>query len=119
MKEEFNVGSPTRKNIDYAFKNLIYYINASKELDIYVEYKEKIENALVKINDILRMYVNNGSLILISEDKLQDVRYDLIDLDVETQSLNSYFIEWTLLWFDAIISLRISEIRKGGIVDVK
>ena len=27
----------------------------------------------------------------------------------------SYFAEWSLLWLDAIISLRMSEIRLGGV----
>ena len=25
MEENFNVGNPTKENIDYAFKNLIFY----------------------------------------------------------------------------------------------
>jgi len=39
------------------------------------------------------------------------IKYDLIDLEVETQALKSYFAEWSLLWLDAIISLRKSEIK--------
>ena len=40
---------------------------------------------------------------------------DLIDLDTETKSLKSYFAEWSLLWLEAIISLRMSEIKMGGV----
>ena len=43
MEETFNVGNPTRENIDYAFKNLIYYVTASTQLDIYKEQKENFE----------------------------------------------------------------------------
>lgn len=42
---------------------------------------------LVKVNDILATYVNQKNLTSISEEKLQDIRFDLIDLDVETKSL--------------------------------
>ena len=40
MEETFNVGNPTKENIDYAFKNLIFYITASTQIDIYNEQKE-------------------------------------------------------------------------------
>ena len=29
MSENFNVGNPTKENIDFAFKNLMFYITAS------------------------------------------------------------------------------------------
>ena len=41
MEETFNVGNPTRENIDYAFKNLIYYVTASTHW-IYTKNKKKI-----------------------------------------------------------------------------
>ena len=41
MNENFNVGNPTKENIDFAFKNLIFYITASIQLDIYKEQKFK------------------------------------------------------------------------------
>lgn len=106
MKEEFNVKNPTKENIDYAFKNLIYYVNASINLEEYQKYQELLNNILVKINKILSIYVNSEDLLKISEDLLQEVRYDLIDLDVETKNLKSYNAEWSLLWLDAIISLK-------------
>lgn len=115
MAEKFNVGNPTKENIDYAFKNLIFYINASLQLDIYKEQKEEFEKVLVKINKILAIYVNKENLVSIDEDFLQDIKFDLIDLDTETKSLKSYFAEWLLLWLDAIISLRMSEIKMGGV----
>lgn len=37
MAEKFNVGNPTKENIDYAFKNLIFYVNASLQLDTSFE----------------------------------------------------------------------------------
>ena len=83
--------------------------------DIYKAQKESFEKVLVKVNDILATYVNEKSLTSISEEKLQDIRFDLIDLDTETKSLKSYFAEWSLLWLDAIISLRMSEIKMGGV----
>ena len=112
MEEKFNVGNPTKENIDYAFKNLIYYVTASIHLDIYKEQKEKFKKVLVKINKILEIYVNKENLISINEKELQDIKFDLIDLDIETKSLKSYFAEWSLLWLDAIISLRMSEIKR-------
>lgn len=112
MEEKFNVGNPTKENIDYAFKNLIYYVTASTMLDIYKEQKEKFKKVLVKINKILEIYVNKENLISINEKELQDIKFNLIDLDIETKSLKSYFAEWSLLWLDAIISLRMSEIKR-------
>lgn len=111
MEESFNVGNPTRENIDYAFKNLIFYITASTQLDIYQNQKDNFKKVLVEINAILATYVNKESLISINEEKLQNIKFDLIDLDNETKSLKSYFAEWSLLWLDSIISLRISEIK--------
>ena len=115
MEETFNVGSPTKENIDYAFKNLIFYVTASTQLDIYKDHKEKLKKVLVEINTILAIYVNKESLVSINEEKLQNIKFDLIDLDTETKSLKSYFAEWSLLWLDAIISLRMSEIKMGGV----
>lgn len=115
MEETFNVGNPTRENIDYAFKNLIYYVTASTQLDIYKEQKENFEKVLVEINTILATYINKGNLVSIDEEKLQNIKFDLIDLDTETKTLSSYFAEWALLWLDAIISLRMSEIKMGGV----
>lgn len=117
MKETFNVGNPTKENIDYAFKNLIFYVTASTQLDIYKEEKENFEKVLIEINTILSTYVNEESLVSIDEKKLQNIKFDLIVLDTETKSLKSYFAEWSLLWLDAIISLRMSEIKIGGIND--
>ena len=115
MDETFNVENPTRENIDYAFKNLIYYVTASVQLDIYSDQKENFEKVLAQINTILATYVNKESLVFINEEKLQNIKFDLIDLDTETKSLKSYFAEWSLLWLDAIISLRMSEIKMGGV----
>lgn len=115
MKETFNVGNPTRENIDYAFKNLIYYVTASTQLDIYKEQKENFEKVLVEIKTTLETYLNKENLVSIDEEKLENIKFDLIDLDTETKSLKSYFAEWSLLWLDAIISLRMSEIKMGGV----
>lgn len=115
MDETFNVGTPTKENIDYAFKNLIYYVTASTQLDVYSKQKENFKKVLTEINTILATYVNKESLVFINEEKLQNIKFDLIDLDTETKSLKSYFAEWSLLWLDAIISLRMSEIKMGGI----
>lgn len=115
MEEKFNVSKPTKDNIIYAFKNLIFYINASIQLEIYKEYKKKFEKVLNKINNVLAIYINNEKLSLINEEILQDIKFDLIDLDVETKGLNSYYAEWSLLWLESIISLRVSEIKIGGI----
>ena len=111
MEETFNVGNPTRENIDYAFKNLIYYVTASTQLDIYKEQKENFEKVLVEINTILATYINKGNLVFIDEEKLENIKFDLIDLDTETKTENSYFAEWSLLWLESIISLRMSEIK--------
>ena len=69
----------------------------------------------IEINKILAIYVNKENLSSIDEKMLQDIKFDLIDLDVETQSLKSYFAEWSLQWLEAIISLRMSEIKMGEI----
>ena len=114
MEETFNVGNPTKENIDYAFKNLIFYVTASTQLDIYKEQKESFQKVLTELNIVLATYVNKGNLASINEEKLQDIKYSLIDLDTETKSLNSYYAEWSLLWLNAIISLRLSEIKKDN-----
>ena len=115
MDETFNVGTTTKENIDYAFKNLIYYVTASTQLDVYSKQKENFKKVLTEINTILATYVNKESLVFINEEKLQNIKFDLIDLDTETKSLKSYFAEWSLLWLDAIISLRMSVIKMGGV----
>lgn len=114
MNKTFNVENPTKENIDYAFKNLIFYITASTQLNIYKKQKQNFKKVLTEVNTILATYVNKESLIPINEKKLQDIKFNLIDLDTETKSLKSYFAEWSLLWLEAIISLRISEIKMGG-----
>lgn len=115
MNEDFNVGNPTKENIEHALKNLLFYVNASIQLDVYKDKKRKFEKVLVKINKILSIYINMGDLKSIDDDILQDIKFDLIDLDNETKSLNSYFAEWSLLWLEAIIYLRMSEIKIGGV----
>ena len=77
--------------------------------------KKTFEKVLVEINMILATYVNKESLVYIDEENLQNIKFDLIDLDTETKSLKSYFAEWSLLWLEAIISLRMSEIKTGGV----
>lgn len=115
MKDNFNVGNPTKENIEYAFKNLIFYVTSSSVLDLYINQREDFKNVLSKINSIIATYVNNENLSAIDEEILKDIRFDLIDLDVQTQPIKSYFAEWSLLWIDAIISLRESKMKLGGI----
>ena len=43
MEETFNVGNPTKENIIYALKNLIFYVNASLQLQIYEEQKKVLK----------------------------------------------------------------------------
>ena len=109
--EDFNVGNPTKENIEYAFKNLIFYVTASTQLDIYKEKKDDFKKVLIKINKVLSTYVNQENLSSIEEELLQNIKFDLIDLDTDTKSLKSYFAEWSLLWLESIISLRTSEIK--------
>ena len=115
MEEDFNVNNPTKENIDYAFKNLIFYVTASSLLDLYQNQKEDFKKVLLEINEILESYVNNENLSSINDEKLQNIKFELIDLDVETKATKSYFAEWSLLWLDAIISLRTSEFKLGGL----
>ena len=113
MIENFNVKNPTKENIEYAFKNLIFYITASIQLDLYQEQQREFKKILDEVYNILAIYVNTDNILAIAEDKLQNIRYDLIDLDVETKALKSYFVEWSLLWLEAIISLRESLVKQG------
>ncbi len=115
MPEEFNVGNPTKENIDYAFKNLIYYINASNLIDIYKEYKNDFQKVLDEINKIFNIYINAKNILAIDEDTLQNIKFDLMDLDTNTKHLNSYYAEWSLLWLEAIISLRMVKKNKGDL----
>ena len=70
MEETFNVGNPTKENIDYAFKNLIFYITASSQIDIYNEQKERFKKVLAEINRILATYVNKVDLCQILKVKI-------------------------------------------------
>lgn len=40
MNETFDVGNPTKENIDFAFKNLVFYVISSIQLGIYKEQKK-------------------------------------------------------------------------------
>lgn len=111
-KKDFNVGDPTKDNIEEAFKNLFFYLFASSSLEIYKDKKEDFENAIEKVRVIFKIYIDKGNLKSIDSEQLQDIKYDLIDLDVYTKALASYYAEWSLMWLEAIMSLRISEIRK-------
>lgn len=114
IEKEFYVGNPTKENIEYAFKNLLYYLTASTYLDIYCDKKKDFELILDKVKNILVKYINCGNLSVINEKELEYIKFDLIDIDTETKILNSYYAEWSLLWFEAIISLRKSEIKMKG-----
>lgn len=114
MDNDFNVGNPTKENIEYAFKNLVYYVQASCLLDVYKAKKESFELTLKKINLIMKKFVNNGNLFSISIQEIDDIKFDVLDLDVETKELKSYYAEWCLLWIDAIKSLKIVEKRLGN-----
>lgn len=46
MVENFNVGNLTKENVDYAFKNLVFYVNASLQLNIYKAQKENFEKSV-------------------------------------------------------------------------
>ena len=115
---DLNVGNPTKENIEYAFKNLLFYVNSSACLDIYSNQKKAFEKVILKIKDILSIYINSGKLCIINEDVLQDIKFDLIDLDEETKILKFYYSEWALMWLEALMSLRISEIELGGVNNV-
>ena len=83
-------------------------------IEEYKKYKELCVNALTKINKVLPVYFNTGSLKNIDTDDLQDIMYDLIDLEVETQGLDSCYGEWSLLWIEALARLRYYEINSAG-----
>ena len=112
---EFNVNVSTKENIEYAFKNLLFYVNSSFYLDEYKEYKELIHKILVKVNSVFDMYVNGDDLLKLTDEDLEDIKLDLIDLDSETKINKSYFIEWSLMWVEAIIALRKTEMKKLGV----
>lgn len=114
IEKEFNVGTPTKENVEYAFKNLLYYLTASTCLEIYCDRKKDFELILDKVKETFAEYINSGNLSVINEKKLEYIKFDLIDIDTETKVLNSYYAEWSLLWFEAIISLRKSEIKMKG-----
>ena len=37
MDNDFNVGNPTKENIEYAFKNLVYYVQAFCLPDVFIK----------------------------------------------------------------------------------
>ena len=108
-----------QKNIEHAIKNLLFFVTASASTEEYKNYKELFNNVLVKINKALPVYFKTGSLKNIDKDDLQDIMYDLLDLEVATQLMNSYYAERAFLWIEAIITLRQAEINLGDIINVK
>ena len=112
MEEKFDVKKPTNENIEYAFKNLLFYVTASANLDLYRSQKERFDKVLAEVNGIFKIYVNKENLLSINEEKLQNIKFALIDLDIETKNLKSYLAEWSLLWLEAIISLRRAKINE-------
>ena len=85
---------------------LVWYIQKAKR---------EFRKSFSEINKILATYVNKESLVSINEEKLRNIKFDLIDLDTKTKTLKCYFVEWSLLWLDIIISLIMSEIKIGGV----
>ena len=81
IEKEFYVGNPTKENIEYAFKNLLYYLTASTYLDIYCDKKKDFELILDKVKNILVKYINCGNLSVINEKELEYIKFDFaIDL---------------------------------------
>ena len=118
MGDNFNVENPTKENIEHAIKNLLFCVTAAASMDEYKECKELCNNALMKINNVLPIYFNTGSLKNIEIDDLQEIMYDLIDLEVESQDKKAYYYgEWSLLWIETIIRLRLYEIKLGGLYE--
>ena len=116
VEDNFNVTNPTKENIEHAIKNLLFCVTASMSIEEYKECKELCNSALNKINKVLPIYFNTGSLKNIDIDDLQDIMYDLIDLEVEAQDKKAYYYgEWSLLWIEALVRLRQYEINLGGV----
>ena len=40
MADDFNVANPTKENIEYAIKNLLFYVTAAASIEEYRDYKE-------------------------------------------------------------------------------
>ena len=119
MKDNFNVANPTKENIEYAIKNLLFFVTASASIEEYENYKEQFNKVLININSVFQTYFNEGNLKSIKEDALIDIKETLMDLDWETKLMNSYYAERALLWSEAIITIRQSEINLGGVINGK
>lgn len=107
--ENFNVGTPTKENIKYAFKKLYFYLKGCSNLEDYKEYREKFYKILKEVETISSIYNKTKKLFNIEDKILQDIKFDLIDLVDETRLIKSYYAEWSLQWAEAIISLKMSE----------
>lgn len=59
MKENFNVKNPTSEYIEWAFKNLLFYITASSKLEIYKLQRSRFETSFEKANEILEEYLKH------------------------------------------------------------
>ena len=118
MEDNFNVENPIKENIQHAIKNLFFCVTAASSIDEYKECKELCNNALMKINKVLPIYFNTGSLKNIEIDDLQEIMYDLIDLEVESQDKKAYYYgEWSLLWIEVFVRLRLYEIKLGETIN--
>ena len=102
--------NPTEKKKQYVYdliKPLALYNDVSDEFLIRL----RIKNNNVNMETMVKRFIGeneNGEYLL------EYIKFDLIDIDTETKILNSYYAEWSLLWFEAIISLRKSEIKMKG-----
>ena len=117
MEDNFNVANPTKENIEHAIKNLLFFVTASESIEEYKNYKEEFNKVLIKINSVLQTYFKEGNLKSIKEEALIDIKETLMDLDWETKLLNSYYAERALLWSEAIITIRQSEINLGAVIN--
>ena len=48
MEETFNVGNPTRENVDYAFKNLIFFFVILLKFHFFLKIVRNVSN-MIKI----------------------------------------------------------------------
>ena len=119
VEDNFNVANPTKENIEHAIKNLLFFVTASESLEEYKNYKEQFNKVSIKIKYVLQTYFNEGNLKSIKEEALIDIKETLMDLDWETKLMNSYYAERALLWIEAIMTLRQSEINLGGVINWK
>lgn len=108
MNHEFKINDFSKENVDFCFKNLLFNLICSINYKEYEFKKEEFQKNFELVVELFKIYLNDNSLKNIDLAKLEDIKDNLISLDYETQRLSSYYGEWSRLWLENLMKLKIN-----------